>query len=104
MKKTFIAILISIFTATFTGHAQVFQNQETTSENTAGFFNNPSDNQGVNDDSGGLFRSDASSPGSRPGRGEGIGQEAPLGNGLNVYIAWVILFALIIFWKQKKIK
>jgi len=101
MKKIFIAILISIVAATVTGQAQIFQNQETTSENITGLYSNPSDNSDIIDDSNGLFRSNPD-PGSRPGRGEGIGQEAPLGNGLNVIIAWSILFALIIFWKPKK--
>ena len=104
MKKTFIAILISIVVATVTGHAQIFQNQETTSENTTGLFSDPSDNTEVYDNSLGLFTSETPDPGSRPAKGEGVGQEAPLGNGLNIFIVWSILFALIISWKPKKVK
>ena len=99
MKKIIaIAIFIYVITATLTGYAQFFNNQDTGS-NTTEQSNKTTDNS---ETFGGFFRSDAPSPGDRPGNGEGIGQDMIIQDGLHLLIACGVMFSLFKFYKQKK--
>jgi len=108
MKKTLVSILIFMFTATVSVCAQIYNNQEPGNNNSAGqngYYSTYSDvtltNSNENAGSSGLFKDTATGPGGRPVNGEGIGQEAPLGNGLNVLIACSVIYGIVLFFKMK---
>ena len=100
MKKIIITILIIIFTASpVTTYAQFFKDKEPSAARTssssydtdysnAGFFRNPNNN----------------GPGDRPGDGEGIGQEAPLGDGINAIITCCVIFGFVKIYNEKRRK
>jgi len=108
MKKIIITIIIFLFIATLTSNAQLFKNREPVNNELAtGLTNNSSRGSDVEDNSVGLFRNGGSAPepGDRPGNGGGIGQEAPLGDGMTVLIASCIIFGIIkIYNRRKKVK
>jgi len=92
--------LIFLFTATVTGYTQIYGRQGTENTVTTGIYNDLSDNSANNDgessrSSGGLYRDDTQGPGTRPKPGEGIGQEAPIKDGLGVLVACSILFGIV---------
>jgi hypothetical protein len=96
MKKIVIAIMICLFTSTMASYADFFRN-ETSNEGSSGqsgsLFGNSSNQPGETSDSsgGGLFRSSNNFPGDRPGSTEGIGQEAPLRDGIWVLVAGCVV-------------
>jgi len=112
MKKILGAILIIMFTATVTGYSQNYKNLNSENENLTkdqnsySIYNetplgNPDENsENSNGRGGGLFR-DSSNPDGRPGEGDGIGQETPLDNGLNVLIACSVIYGVVTFSRMK---
>jgi len=109
MKKVLATILIFMVGEIITGYAQIYNKQEPENEtaieqNGYAIYNEASflDSSNKNADTGGIFRdTPATSPGNRPINGGGIGQEAPLGNGLHVLIACSIIYGVIVFFKMK---
>ncbi|MCL1934626.1 MAG: hypothetical protein FWF53_12535 [Candidatus Azobacteroides sp.] len=74
---------------------------EGTSGNHGGFFKNDNDyfSSGTLNDHGGFFRdSSADNPGERPGNGGGIGQEAPVGDGLLVLTVCCVGLLIVKFF------
>jgi len=114
MKKIFVSTLILALTATAISYAGLSEpnNNERTTENHGGFFSgdghssSSSDFATSSEQIGGFFRdsSDPSDPGTRPGTGEGIGQEAPLHDGLHVLIACCVVFLFIKIYNEKRHK
>jgi len=107
MKKIVVAILIFMSFATQAGYAQLFKDEEPVTDNTnnqtsstqiAYSQENVESNEGDTNNSG-LFRSNPEL--ERPHNGEGIGQEAPVGDGFNVLIFCGIIFGVIAFSKAK---
>ena len=101
MKKILYTIIIVLFTSTNISYAGLFDNQPeagNSSGSTGGFFNNNTGYSGeaTSDDYGGFFRSsEADDPGGRPGGGDGIGQEAPLGNGFFILSICCSIYGII---------
>lgn len=114
MKKITRTILIFLFFSIATGHAQLYRRDQITDDKKAatGIYDDSSDNaietnsEGDSNNSG-LFRSDTSGPGGRPKIGDGIGEDSPVGDGLNVLIACGIFFGaakLFIDKRKKRLK
>ena len=86
------------FTASsVTTYAQFFKDKESSSATT-------SSRNFDTDNGAGFFRNSNSGPGGRPGDGEGIGQEAPLGDGLNALVACCVLFGFVKIYNDKRKK
>ena len=111
----FFTIMIFLFTATTVSYAGPSDPEynERASNNQSGFFSgSDSDNtsSGTNasespDQTSGFFSSpNADNPGGRPGDGGGIGQQAPLRDGLNVLVACCVLFGFVKFFNEKRKK
>jgi len=109
MKKILVTITIVLFTSTAIGYAGIFKEQsDDISSNNTGVFsnsNNSTTEETTSEDYGGFFRSSsADDPGGRPGNGGGIGQEAPLGDGLPVIVACCVILVLVKTFKEKRKK
>jgi len=92
MKKILITILVYLFTATTTSYAQFFRDRET---NNNGTTENAYGSSGSGDNYGGFFRTEADNPENRPGDGGGIGQDAPVKEGLHVLIGFCLIFGVV---------
>jgi hypothetical protein len=97
MKKIIILTAIFIISATSAGYAGIFRDQQenASSRNTSMQHENNAGSSGgtSSDDSGGFFRnSGPGDPGDRPGDGGGIGQDAPVSDGLGVLMAYCMIF------------
>jgi len=105
MKKNLITITILIFTATITGYSQFFKenyasNTRTADGNSYNASKHSSENAEEIKEHGGFFKAPApGGPGDRPETGGGIGQEAPLGDGLTALVVCSVFFGLF-KWKQ----
>jgi len=88
MKKIVSAFIILLFAASAAGYAQIYGNANSNSGALYSESSSSSTTRESDASSGGaLYRIDSSnSPGDRPEIGEGIGQEAPLGEGLTVLL------------------
>ena len=99
MKKIFITLFIFLFTATAISYAGIYSTPSSSSESSGsgggGFYSNQSNNSGGDSGAGALFRSSTNDPGGRPGGGDGIGQEAPLGNGLRTLIICAFIYGVV---------
>ena len=94
IRKAFFLLLFFSCTVTATiSYAGFFRESsdvntgKETPDNCGGFFKKDNNcfSSGTSDNRGGFFRdSSADNPGERPGNGGGIGQEAPIGDGLLV--------------------
>ena len=113
MKKTAVRIMIVLVTltvtATATSYAQFFRDGE--NDNTPTDVIEMYGNDGTTFDSpegdydnGGFFRSNASNPGNRPGASDGIGQTAPLRDGLPILIACFATLVIVKIIKNKRKK
>jgi len=104
MKKILNIIILFFFIASGTSDAGIFKNDSKTDRPRGGFYQDKSNPSGEAPDEnyGGFFRKltndplgPGGGPGGRPDSGEGIGQEAPLGDGRLVLFAccsvWVII-------------
>ena len=89
MKKIILSIMIVLFTSTITSYSQIFKEKETSAAETS------PENQKTDNSSNGFFRADPPGPGDRPGPGEGIGQEAPVGDGFHILITCCLVFGLV---------
>ena len=95
MKKIFYIFILLFFISTTPNYAQFFKGQSET-DNYSSNSNSRNSGEAASEDYGGFFRnSSADGPGDRPGSGEGIGQEAPLKDGLHVLIGCCLLFVVI---------
>jgi len=95
MKKILNFFIVFLFLATAPSNAQFFRDQSD-SESSYSSSSSSSYSGESSDDYGGFFRSSNSTdPGGRPGGGEGIGQEAPIRDGIPVIIACCIALALL---------
>jgi len=115
IKKNLIITLIFLFTTAAVNHASVFEKEKMDGSklpDTGSLYGNSSGNSIKSSDSvgdseesfgGGLFRSDHN-PGSRPGIGEGIGEEAPIGNGLHVLVILSVLLGIVKIFRNKSNK
>ena len=95
MKKILITIIIFMFTSTVTGYAQFFKDNDRRETTT-----NSSDESGYssgNSEGGaGFFKTPpARKPGGRPETGDGIGQQAPLEDGLSVLIVCGVILVIV---------
>jgi len=109
MKKILVTILIFLFTATAIGYAGIFKGQSednSSDNNSVSYDSSVSNSEEIsNEDYGGFFRSSsADDPGGRPGNGGGIGQEAPLSDGLPVLISCCVLLGLLKTFNEKRKK
>ena len=111
MKKILITIILFLFTATVTSYVGFFRessdadNSEETSGNHGGFFKSDDRyfSSETSDDHYGFFRdSSADNPGSRPDSGGGIGQEAPVGDGLFTLIACCAGLVIVKFFNGRR--
>jgi len=120
MKKILITITIFLFTATVTGYAQLFMDNDITdntgttdgSSYSGGEYSNGGDysytgseySSGDSDEDAGFFRTppeDDNKPGGRPDSGGGIGQEAPLDDGLSILIVCCVILVIVKVLKNK---
>ena len=104
MKKIFTTIIIVLFTSTAISYAGIYRNR-TTDESTSGYgalYRNKTDNLEGGSNAGALFRSQADGPGDRPGSGDGIGQETPLGNGLYIIAICCFIYVIVKFTSRKR--
>jgi len=93
MKKVIGFFIVFLFLATAPSNAQFFRDQ---SDSESSYSSGSNYSGESSDDYGGFFRSSNSTdPGGRPGGGEGIGQEAPIRDGIPVIIACCIALALL---------
>jgi hypothetical protein len=100
MKKIIILTIIFIVSATSAGYAGIFRDQQenASSRNTSmQHENNAGSPEGTSsDDYGGFFRnSGPGAPGDRPGTGGGIGQNAPVSDGIPVILVCCAFFIVI---------
>lgn len=96
MKKTVATIMIILFTAIGTGYAQIYKSQETKPGTTSGLKDSPASHSDDVSGNSEFFRAgDATGPGDRPGNGGGIGQEAPLKDGLHVILVCSLIFGIV---------
>ena len=108
MKKILTTIIIILLASTSISYAGIFYSQpetENSSGSSGGFFNNNTGYSGesTSEDYGGFFRSPSmSDPGGRPGSGDGIGQNAPLGDGWPVIIACCIALICLRLFDRKR--
>ena len=99
MKKLIVTILILVFAATTASYAGLYKSR-TAGDNSysGGIYSNPSANAEEKDWGSGIYRSSDPDPGGRPDSGGGIGQEdgddAPLGDGLIVFVACSALLVI----------
>jgi len=104
MKKRII-ILLSLFFIMNISQAAIYKTKSESDviENSTGLFGEKKVEkiENTEDNYGGLFR--ASDPGGRPGNGDGIGQQAPLGDGLKILLILCFFFLLYEFSTNKKI-
>jgi len=109
MKKVIYTIIIILFTMTEISNAQFFRSQDNdnsgSSTGITNVFGNSSRNSEDDNSSSGFFRSpDSGSLDDRPGNGDGIGQEAPLGDGLPVFIICCSVLGVVKLVQMKKKK
>jgi hypothetical protein len=107
MKKKIITVVILLLTTTAINYAGIYKQSENESSdysNTGSLFENDirSEESVSDDNGGGLFRAPADDPGGRPGNGGGIGQRAPIGEGIHVLVACCVILAAIKVSKKKK--
>jgi len=117
MKKNLVAVLIFLymFAVSVTGYAQLYKTKSTEEKNPTteqnstvgniseiGIYGHPDTSTSLseNANSGGIFRADATGPGGRPDVGEGIGEEAPLKDGINVLVLCSIAFVVVKVTKE----
>ena len=99
-----------MFTSTVTSYAQFFRENETSNNrdrNSSGIMNRntPSSSSSDLDNSyGGFFRNSPGGPGDRPGSGEGIGQEAPVEDGILVLVSCCIFLGAVKIHNAKRRK
>ena len=107
MKKIFTTIIIVLFTSTCISYAGIYRDSATNSEGSSGygiFYVSNTGNSEENSCAGGLFRSSESDPGDRPGSGDGIGQEAPLGDMLYFLSICCSIYVIVKFSSRKRDK
>ena len=105
MKKIFNIFIFLFFISTTPNYAQFFKGQPET-DNYSSNSNSENSGEATYEDYSGFFRnSSAVGPGDRPGSGDGIGQEAPLVDGLAFLIACcgILIVVKTVREKQKKI-
>jgi len=113
MKKIIVLIFLFAVAATssyvgFSMGNSELKYKEETSVSSGGFFKS-NDNYSSGEtfgNEGGFFRNstEANGPGGRPGSGDGIGQEAPIGDGLFVLtICCTCLIIAKLFYARRKI-
>jgi len=111
MKKISILLMIFLFTATTVNYAAIQKEKpdDTKAPDTGLYtdhssaFDNSLKSSDAEGDAGSLFRSGpADGPGGRPGVGDGIGEDTPLGNELPELFICSILFAAGGFYKERR--
>jgi hypothetical protein len=109
MKKISSLLILFCFIATSISYAQFFREQSDDDNSSSGsnsaVYDSKTGNSGSenNDDNGGFFRSSsADNPGGRPGNGGGIGQEAPIKDGLHVLIGCCLVLAVVKSVNEKR--
>ena len=81
-----------------TGYRGIYRNQTANSERlyeSGSLYKNSNNNSERNTNSGALFRSSAGNPGGRPDSNDGIGQEAPLGDGFHALAICCLAYGVI---------
>jgi hypothetical protein len=109
MKKKIITVVILLLTTTAINYAGIYKQSENESSDysNAGslYKNNTKSGESVSDDNGGgLFRAPANNPVGRPGNGGGIGQEAPIHDGLHILTTCCVILIVFKIMKMKKKK
>ena len=98
MKRIFNIIMIFLLTATISSYAGIYRDKTTSkgesSEYGALYRNAPSSSEG-DSSAGSLFRSSNNDLDDRPGNGTGIGQEAPIGNGIRTLAICCLIYGII---------
>ena len=110
MKKILIIIIVFLFTTTVTSYAGFFTESsnlgagEEIFDNYYGFFKSDNNyfSSGTSNDYYGFFRDSSSDPGGRPGNGGGIGQGAPIGDGLLVLTVCCAGLVIVKFFHRGK--
>jgi hypothetical protein len=102
MKK--ILITIMIFLVTITGYAGIYRSESANDGQYGGGLYENSYNTSVGENSGygGIYRSSADDPGDRPGSGGGIGQNAPLGDGVRSIVVCCLIYGLVKIINKKR--
>ena len=106
LKKIVLSTMILLLAATVISFASGNNYKEKPSDNNGGFFQADNDYssdetpESTIDQTGGFF-SDGGDPGNRPGEGDGIGQNAPLQDGLHVLLTCCAAFVLVKFANDK---
>jgi len=107
MKKILITIIIFMFTATVTGYAQFFKDNNTNRKEATTVSSSfsesrySSSNSEEGDDGAGFFKASTDGPGGRPGTGGGVGQSAPLDDGLSILIVCCVILVIVRILKNK---
>ena len=105
MKNVLMTIILLFITITI-GYAGIFKEwpDEFSGNYGANYDSNSSYSEEItNDYYGGFFRSStADNPGGRPDSGDGIGQEAPIGNGLPVIVVCCLFLVVVKFHREIK--
>jgi len=105
MKNVLMTIILLFITITI-GYAGIFKEwpDEFSGNNGANYDSNSSySEETTNEYYSGFFRSStADNPGGRPDSGDGIGQEAPIGNGLPVLVACCLITAVVKYSQRNK--
>jgi len=112
MRKSVVTILIFLFTATAVYCESTYENrlsngsESNGTEEYSGNSITTTTNSVENSDSGGLFRSEEGpgSPGGRPQIKDGIGEEAPVGDGLPVLLLGCILLGTVKIYKKERLQ
>ena len=98
--------MIFLLTATMTSYAGIYRDNTPDNSGSSGygalFGNSNSSNPGGDSDSGGLFRSSNVDPGDRPGNGDGIGQQAPIGNGVRTLAVCCLIYGIVKLSSKKR--
>ena len=105
MKKIFTTIIIVLLTSTCISYAGIYRDSATNSERSSGYevlYGKKPCNSEENSGGYGLFRSSDSDPGDRPESGDGIGQEAPLGDMLFFLSICCSIYVIVKFTSRKR--
>jgi hypothetical protein len=108
MKKTLIVFVVLLFSVVEISYAGIYTsqtNQEKTFSPYNSLYGPPAGNTIIpSDTSSGLFKAPENGFGGRPGNGEGIGQEAPIDDGLAILLVCCGVLVIIRAYIRKREK
>jgi hypothetical protein len=99
MKKIIVTIMVFLLSATVISYAGIFGNQTTSndeySSQSGALYDNSTKYSREDSGFGALFSGPSDDPGDRPDNGDGIGQEAPISDGVRTLAICCFIYSII---------